>query len=112
MSPKMFELLGDSPAEAAAEAATVLRIETALAGSQMTRVERRDPPKLYHKMSVEDLEKLAPAFGWKTYFTKTGVPSLVDAQRSDSSLFPRHERRDREGKSGGLEDVPALACSA
>ncbi len=74
---KIFQLLGDSPAQASAEAATVLRIETALAGSQMTRVERRDPPQLYHKMSVEDLEKLAPAFGWKTYFAKTGVPSLV-----------------------------------
>jgi putative endopeptidase len=74
---KIFQLLGDSPAQASAEAATVLRIETALAGSQMTRVERRDPPQLYHKMSVEDLEKLAPAFGWKTYFAKTGVASLA-----------------------------------
>jgi endothelin-converting enzyme/putative endopeptidase len=72
----MFELLGDKPADAATEAATVVRIETALAKGQMTRVERRDPPKLYHKMSVEELQKLAPAFGWNTYFTKTGVGSL------------------------------------
>jgi endothelin-converting enzyme/putative endopeptidase len=43
----------------------------------MTRVERRDPPKLYHKMSVEELQKLASAFGWNTYFTKTGVGSLA-----------------------------------
>ena len=73
---KMFELLGDKPADAAAEAATVMRIETALAKGQMTRVERRDPPKLYHKMSVVELQKLAPSFGWNTYFTKTGVGSL------------------------------------
>jgi putative endopeptidase len=76
---KMFELLGDSPANAATEAATVLRIETALAKGQMTRVERRDPPKLYHKMSVEELQKLAPAFRWNTYFAKIGVVSLVSA---------------------------------
>ncbi len=57
----MFKLLGDSPSDAAAEASTVMRIETALAKGQMTRVERRDPPKLYHKMSVEELPKLAPA---------------------------------------------------
>ena len=40
---KMFELLGDKPETAAAEAQTVMRIETALAKGSMTRVERRDP---------------------------------------------------------------------
>ncbi len=40
---KMFELLGDKPDAAAAEAQTVMRIETALAKGSMTRVERRDP---------------------------------------------------------------------
>jgi putative endopeptidase len=74
---KMFELLGAKPADAAAEAATVMRIEMALAKGQMTRVERRDPPQLYHKMSVEELQKLAPAFGWKMYLAKTGVESLA-----------------------------------
>ncbi len=42
---KMFQLLGDSPDTAAAEAQTVMRIETALAKGSMTRVERRDPKK-------------------------------------------------------------------
>jgi putative endopeptidase len=73
---RMFELLGDKPADAATEAATVMRIETALAKGQMTRVERRDPPKLYHKMNVAELQKLAPSFAWNTYFTRTGVGSL------------------------------------
>jgi putative endopeptidase len=74
---KMFELVGDKPADTAEEATTVLRIETALARGQMTRVERRDPPKLYHKMSVEELQKLSPSFGWKMYFAKTGAESLA-----------------------------------
>ena len=74
---KMFELTGDSSADAANEAATVMRIETALATGQMTRVERRDPPKLYHKMSADDLQKLAPTFQWPVYFTKTGVGGLA-----------------------------------
>ena len=73
---KMFELLGDKPAVAAAEAATVMRIETALAKGQMTLVERRDPPKLYHKMSGEELQKLAPSFAWSDYFAKTNVGSI------------------------------------
>jgi endothelin-converting enzyme/putative endopeptidase len=74
---KMFELLGDKPEDAKSQAATVVRIETALAKSQMTRVERRDPPKLYHRMSVTDLQKLAPAFVWNEYFAKTGIGSLT-----------------------------------
>src|SRR6266496_1635648 len=65
---KMFELLGEKPADAAAQAATVMRIETALAKTQMTRVERRDPQKLYHKMTMAELEKLAPEFQWSAYF--------------------------------------------
>ncbi len=73
---EMFELLGDKPTDAAAAAATVLRIETALAKGQMTRVERRDPPKLYHKMSIEELQKLTPSFAWGVYFTKTGAGPL------------------------------------
>ena len=73
---KMFALLGDKPATAAVEAQTILRIETALAKGSLTRVERRDPQKLYHKMTVQQLSTLSPSFRWKTYFTKVGLPSL------------------------------------
>src|SRR6201993_2466526 len=48
---KMFELLGDSADRAAGEAQTVMRIETALAKGSMTRVDRRDPKKLDHKLT-------------------------------------------------------------
>ena len=57
---KMFELLGDSPAVAQKEAATVMRIETALAKASLTRVDLRDPYKVTHKMKVAELEKLSP----------------------------------------------------
>ena len=50
---KMFELLGDKPDAAANEAQTVMRIETALAKGSMTRVERRDPKALDHKMTKD-----------------------------------------------------------
>jgi putative endopeptidase len=84
----MFTLLGDNPTDATAESATVMRIETALAKGQMTRVERRDPPKLYHKMSVEELQKLAPSFAWKAYFAKTGVGSLGSHQGTLNVVAP------------------------
>jgi putative endopeptidase len=73
---KMFELLGDKPAEAATEAQTVMRIETALAKGSLTRVERRDPRKLYHKMTTRQLSALNPSFQWKIYFDKVGLLSV------------------------------------
>ncbi len=71
---KMFELLGDKPGVAAAEAQTVMRIETALAKASLTRVERRDPKKVYHKMTRQALVALSPAFHWNEYLAKVGLP--------------------------------------
>ena len=39
-----------------------MRMETALAKASLTRVERRDPHKLVHKMKVAELAQLAPEF--------------------------------------------------
>ena len=84
---KMLELLGDKPESAAAEAQTVMRIETALAQGSMTRVERRDPQKLYHKMTVQEFEALAPSFHWNAYFTKVGLPSLASLNVAAPDFF-------------------------
>ena len=83
---KMFELLGDKPAAAAAEAQTVMRIETALAKGSLTRVEQRDPKKLYHKMTTQRLSMLSPSFQWKVYFENVGLPS-VEALNVQSPVF-------------------------
>ena len=72
---EMFRLLGDDPAAAAANAATVMRIETALAASMLTRVERRDPYKNFHKMSLSAFQALTPSFHWDTYFTAVHMPA-------------------------------------
>jgi len=71
---KMLQLLGEKPDEAAAEAQTVMRIETALAKASLTRVERRDPNKIYHKMTRDELQALSPLFSWDQYFAAIGLP--------------------------------------
>jgi putative endopeptidase len=84
---KMFELLGDQPDTAAAEAQTVMRIETALAKGSMTRVERREPKNLDHKMTSGELEKLTPDFQWQVYFTKVGLPVLASLNVASPGFF-------------------------
>ena len=84
---KMFELLGDKPDAAAAEAQTVRRIETALAKGSMTRVERRDPKALDHKMTSSELEKISPDFRWQIYFAKVGMPSLASLNVASPGFF-------------------------
>jgi putative endopeptidase len=84
---KMFELLEDKPDTAASEAQTVMRIETALAKGSMTRVERRDPKALDHKLTSAELEKISPDFQWPVYFAKVGMPSLVSLNVTAPNFF-------------------------
>src|SRR5215471_11220365 len=63
----MLKLLGETPEAAAANANTVMQIETALAEASRTVIQRRDPASLYHKMPVTDLAGIDPSFGWARY---------------------------------------------
>jgi len=65
---KMFGLLGDAEEVASVNAATVMRIETALAKASLTQVERRDPYKIYHRNTLASLSEMAGGFDWTTYF--------------------------------------------
>jgi len=49
---KVFELMGEDAATAKKHAETVMRMETSLAKASMTRVDRRNPYNLKHKMKV------------------------------------------------------------
>src|SRR6202795_2956861 len=84
---KMLELLGDKPEAAAAGAQAVMRIETELARGSMTRVERRDPKSLYHKMTIAELEQLSPAFGWKVYLARVGPPAMTSLNVETPKFF-------------------------
>lgn len=75
---RMFELLGDQPEAAQAGAATVLKLETALATVSVPRVKLRNPLARYNKMSVADLAALAPGIDWPGYFAAVGAPAFAD----------------------------------
>ncbi len=72
---RMMRLLGADSASAAADAGTVMTIETTLAQVSMSRTEARDPQHVYHMMSMAQLEQLAPHFAWPAYFTAMSMPA-------------------------------------
>ncbi len=74
---KMFQLLGDSAAAASAEAQAVMALETQLAQNTLGRVQTRDPASTYHKMTLADVQTLAPALDLPAVFAQTGLPSTV-----------------------------------
>ncbi len=74
---KTFELLGDSPEKAAEEAASVMKIETALAEGSMARVEMRNPQNTYHIMTIAQVQALSPDFDWHVLLNGLGVGSAT-----------------------------------
>ncbi len=84
---KMFELLGESPEAAQKNAATVMRLETALANASMTRVERRDPYKRKNKIKIADLQVLAPNFNWQAYFVALKAPQFEIVNAAPPAFF-------------------------
>ncbi len=70
---QIFTLAGEKPEPAAADAQAVMQLETALAKGSKTRVQLRDPVANYHRMTVDELQKLTPHFDWKAYFAVLGL---------------------------------------
>ncbi len=95
---KMLELVGDDLPKAAAEAKTILDLETKLAEASLTNVERRDPEKTYHKMNRSELRTLTPNWSWETYFQEIGYTNIDSVDVSAPKFF--------ETMSQELKDVP------
>jgi len=72
---KMFVLAGESESQAAADAGTVIELETALAQAQMDNVKRRDPKNINNKMSLAQIRTLAPSIDWDSYLKAVNAPA-------------------------------------
>ncbi|HVT58649.1 MAG TPA: M13 family metallopeptidase [Thermoanaerobaculia bacterium] len=84
---RMFSLLGEPAERAAADAAAVLEIETALAKASLDRVSRRDPYKLYHKLSRQELAALTPSFGWDAFLSGIEAPPFSSLNVTEPGFF-------------------------
>ncbi len=93
---RMFTLAGDAPAAAQQQAATVLAIEIALARASLTKVELRDPKKLYHPMDARALQALTPGFDWAMYLKTLGLASAERFNVSEPAFFQALEQQWRK----------------
>lgn len=87
---KMFHLLGIVDKDAQSASLAVLKIETALAKASLSRVERRDPNNVYHRINRKGLMSKAPLFGWNEYFNhldKSTTPQLEAINVAVPSFF-------------------------
>jgi endothelin-converting enzyme/putative endopeptidase len=84
-----LELLGDKPKQAAAGAKTVLKVEADLAGVSLTRADLRDPQKIYHRMSLEELKTLAPVVPWDGYLSGIGYPAITSFNVAEPEFFKK-----------------------
>src|ERR1700687_2107187 len=84
---KMFELLGDTPDKAAAEATTVLNLETSLAKASMSNVDLRDPIKTYHKMKLAAVQSLTSDFSWDSYLKTAGHAAVTEMNVAQPDFF-------------------------
>jgi putative endopeptidase len=67
---RMFALVGR--ADAAADAATVMEVETRLSKGHWERAETRDVQKTYNLMTLAELHDLCPAFDWEAFIRNLG----------------------------------------
>src|SRR5271170_1130654 len=100
---KMLELAGDAPDQAAAEAKTVVAIETALAKASRTRVELRDPDKNENPHPRLVLGKLS---------ARRRRSSRRTSQRAPTRILQGDEPGTRQRFTSGMEDLSALACDS
>ena len=83
----LFTLTGADAATAQKNAETIFNIEKALATSQMSRVEMRDPYKTYNKFAVNDFSKTTPELNWVDLMTKMKVKGEDSVLVSNPKFF-------------------------
>ena len=76
---KLFQLVGNDEGKAKTNAGIVLRLETAIAAAQLSRVEMRDPVKLYNKFSFKDLSAKTPNMHWTSILPQLGYTKNMDS---------------------------------
>lgn len=83
----MFKLLGDNAETAASNAATVMKMQTALAEASLTPVELRNPDNRYNKIAISAATAAMPDFSLAEYMAARSVPTVPDMNFAQPKFF-------------------------
>jgi endothelin-converting enzyme/putative endopeptidase len=100
---RTFELLGEPTKQAAVDAALVVKVETRFAGASMTNVELRDPQKVYHRLDLTGLVKLAPDLDWAAYLKAMGFPEITAINVAQPDFFKELDAMSTVNTSKGVK---------
>lgn len=95
---KMLGLLGETATDAEADAAMVMKMETALAEKSLTRVEKRDPYNMKHRLTMDQLRQATPDFDWDEYLQKSGAPAFTQLNVDEPKFLAEVNRQLHDAK--------------
>ncbi len=84
---RTFELIGESHEQAMKDAATVMRVETAMAAASLSNVERRDPARLYHKQQLTQFDAATPNFAFARFLHAVDAPAVESLNVATPGYF-------------------------
>jgi putative endopeptidase len=83
----LLKLLGEPAGKAAKDAQAVMALETSLAKISMGVVDRRDPAKVYHIVTVDELASEVPTLRMRGVLSGVGVPPVKDLNVGSLPFF-------------------------
>lgn len=83
----VLKLLGSGEAQAAKDAAAIMKLETALAKVSLDITSQRDPHNVYHMMPLKQLQALTPSFAWDKLYSATGSPTFTEINVAEPEFF-------------------------
>ena len=84
---KTLQLLGDAPDSAAAEAQSILKLETEFAKASLSPEVLRNPYASYHKMPVADLMKFTGDLDWPAFYRGVGAPAFDEVNFAHPDFY-------------------------
>ncbi len=100
----VLKLLGDTPDAAQAKAQKIMDLETALAKASQGVVERRDPDKIYHMMTLNSFAATAPILDATKYVQLMGSPAVSELNVVAPDFFPAMNQAIADTDLGTLKD--------
>src|SRR4051794_16054004 len=100
----MLPMIWAAPEEGSPAAEAGVQIAKKIAKASLTQVDKRDPYKLFHKMSVDEAAKLAPSVDWTNYLKIQGVGTVKTVNVTEPEFF---KALDKELNDESIENWKA-----